>query len=76
MTHAAEEVLHQALELPVEDRARIAHELIVSLDGEDDPDADAAWAAEIQRRATAWEKGEVKGSSWSDVEKRVNAVLK
>jgi putative addiction module component (TIGR02574 family) len=43
--------LDDALELPVAERAELAADLLASLDGESDPDVDAAWAAEIERRA-------------------------
>ncbi len=42
-------VLEDALTLPVQDRARVAHELLRSLEAED-PDAAAAWTDEIRRR--------------------------
>jgi putative addiction module component (TIGR02574 family) len=46
------ELRANVLSLPTEDRAALAHDLIASLDTEDaDPQADALWAAEIERRA-------------------------
>ena len=48
---AATDVLRELLLLPSEERARLALELIRSLDGEPDSDATAAWDAEIERRA-------------------------
>jgi len=50
MTKTASRVLEQALQLAPADRAKIAAELLSSLDEEDD-DVKAAWAAEIARRA-------------------------
>jgi sigma54-dependent transcription regulator len=47
----ADEVLAAALELADDDRARIAHELLCSLDTEvSDADVQATWTAEIARR--------------------------
>jgi Putative addiction module component len=43
-------VLAEALELPKEERATLAQELLASLDGEDS-DAAAAWTEVIRRRA-------------------------
>ena len=46
MNVQSQEVLQSALA----DRAEVAASLIRSLDSDADEDADAAWAAEIQRR--------------------------
>jgi len=46
----ATDILADILRLPAEERARLALELIRSLDGEADADAVQAWDAEIQRR--------------------------
>lgn len=54
---AAPDVLTEILRLPVEDRARLALELLKSLDGESDPDAAAAWDIEIDRRGAEVENG-------------------
>jgi putative addiction module component (TIGR02574 family) len=45
------EVLEPAKKLQPRDRARLAIELIASLDGRADTDAEKAWATEIRRRA-------------------------
>jgi hypothetical protein len=45
VTKAAEAVLADALRLDLDARAGVACELLASLDGPADPDADAAWAA-------------------------------
>ena len=47
---AATDILADILRLPTEERARLALELIRSLDGELDADAAPAWDAEIERR--------------------------
>ena len=47
-------------ELPAPERAALAHDLIASLDAEDqDPRADTLWAAEIERRAREASDGKV-----------------
>jgi putative addiction module component (TIGR02574 family) len=53
--------------LSVEDRAELAHFLILSLEEEVDKDAEAAWAAELQRRVAEIERGEVVGELASKV---------
>jgi putative addiction module component (TIGR02574 family) len=47
---AATDMLAEILRLPAEERAKLALELIRSLDGEPDPGAAEAWNAEIDRR--------------------------
>jgi putative addiction module component (TIGR02574 family) len=51
MTDRARKVLHDAMELPLPERAELAADLLASLDGETEADVDAAWASEIERRA-------------------------
>jgi hypothetical protein len=48
MTPEADRLLKEALQLPPEARAALAGSLIDSLDEAVDPDAEQAWAAEIE----------------------------
>lgn len=54
---AATDVLSEILRLPAEERARLALELLRSLDGEPDAGAAAAWDAEIERRGAEVDSG-------------------
>ena len=54
---AATDVLTEILRLPAEERAKLALELIRSLDGERDADPAAAWDEEIERRGAEVEAG-------------------
>ena len=47
----------EALSLPAEQRAALAHDLIDSLDSPADPDAADAWDAEISRRLAEIDAG-------------------
>ncbi|MCX6545321.1 MAG: addiction module protein [Acidobacteria bacterium] len=51
MTPRAQELLREALTLPIDQRADVAAELLASLDADaEDPAAvEAAWAAEVER---------------------------
>ena len=49
MTREASRLLEEALQLGAEDRAKMAAQLLASLD-EQQEDVRAAWAAEIKRR--------------------------
>jgi putative addiction module component (TIGR02574 family) len=71
MSEQAHKVLQEALQLSTEERARLAAELIASVDGEAEEDAEAAWAAEIERRARRALSGESKGEDWDVVRSRI-----
>ena len=45
-----EKVRSEALSLPEAERAELAHNLVVSLDGAVDADVESAWEVEILRR--------------------------
>jgi putative addiction module component (TIGR02574 family) len=45
-----EEIAASALKLPERERVRLAQDLIASLDKDVDPDAEALWLAEAERR--------------------------
>ena len=75
MTKAAEALLADALRLSPEVRAELAAELLASLDGPADPDAETAWAAEIERRVDAIEAGSVALEPWDEVKRRIEKYL-
>jgi putative addiction module component (TIGR02574 family) len=57
----SEEVESAALQLPREDRARLAARLLSSLDPQ--PHYEEAWAAELRERIRAFKAGEMKAIS-------------
>ena len=74
MTNRAQELLREALTLPVDQRADVAAELLASLDEPptmNGPAVEAAWAREIERRARRVMAGESLGEPWEDVRARV-----
>jgi putative addiction module component (TIGR02574 family) len=71
MTKAAQAVLADALRLDADARAELAAELLASLDGPADADAEAAWDAEIERRINAIEAGEIRLEPWESVKRRI-----
>ena len=75
MSELAEKLLNQALTLTAAERARLAAELIASVDGEPEADAEAAWAAEIDRRVQRVESTGPRGDDWQTVHARVAAKL-
>jgi putative addiction module component (TIGR02574 family) len=79
MTSRAHDVLREALALPIDERADVAAELLASLDdaAADHPaDVEAAWAAEIERRARRALADESGGVAWDDVRRRAEAELR
>jgi len=75
VTKAAERLLKDALKLGVPERAELAAELLASLDGAPDEQAEAAWAQEIARRAARARSGEDAGKPWPEVRNRLRRDL-
>ena len=73
---ATDALLAQALKLPTALRARLAAELIASVDGEPDASAEAAWALEIDRRVRSVEATGASGDDWPTVRSRIAARLR
>jgi putative addiction module component (TIGR02574 family) len=71
MTKPISSVLADALRLDDDARAELAAELLASLDGPPDPDAAAAWDAEIERRIESIEAGRVALEPWDEVRRRI-----
>lgn len=65
------EVFDQALALPPDERARLAHDIIVSLDGPSDEGAPEAWVREIERRVREVKDGSVNLVDWKDTRARI-----
>jgi putative addiction module component (TIGR02574 family) len=70
---AATDVLTEILRLPAEQRAKLALELIRSLDDERDDGAASAWYMEIERRAAEVEAGTAETMMLDEYRARVKA---
>ncbi len=68
-------ILKEALDLAEKDRAQLAGLLIESLEMEVDDDVAASWEAEIERRISALDKGEVETIPWDVVRDRLKSNL-
>ena len=75
MTKRTQAVLADALRLDAASRAELASELLASLDGPVDPDAESAWNAEIDRRIDAIEAGTVRLEPWEQAKRRIEKDL-
>ena len=65
------DVFRDAAELSERDRATLAGLLIESLDSAAEPDVEAAWMAEIERRVAELDAGNVKTIPWEEVRQRL-----
>lgn len=75
MPRQAAQLLHEALELPAEERAALADSLLESLDETSDAGAEQAWREEIERRIVSIDEGTAKLVPWDDVYARLNRRL-
>ncbi len=67
------------MRLPAKQRARLAHELIRSLEGEppEDPaEVERAWAKEIDRRVREIDSGKAKLLDWADVRRDIDRTIR
>jgi putative addiction module component (TIGR02574 family) len=61
---STEELLAQVLQLPRQDRARVAEELLSSLEEADDEEVARTWAPELERRSREVVEGKVQTIEW------------
>ena len=74
MATTAEDVLKEALQLPERERARVAAELLASLEPDVETRDSEAWIAEVERRAQAAITG-VPGLTWEEARTRVEEQI-
>jgi putative addiction module component (TIGR02574 family) len=70
MTSNAKKLLDEALRLSAAERETLAGQLFDSLDP-DDPDSEAAWQAEIERRIAELDQGTVKPIPWAQARRMI-----
>lgn len=73
---ALKHALDLALELPDEERAVLAHDLLASLDGPPDAGAAEAWDAEIGRRLDELEAGQAHTVNAEEALRRIDERLR
>jgi len=77
VSSAAKAILEATLKLDPQERARIAHELIVSLDeGPTEDGVEAAWEQELERRAVEIDSGAVKLEPWSKLRQELDGIVR
>lgn len=70
-----DDVFSNALALPPSQRARLAHELLQSLDEGDEATAEHAWLTEMVRRAGEMDDAAENLDDWSDIRARIEDRL-
>jgi putative addiction module component (TIGR02574 family) len=74
---SAQDLLTQALELPISERAAIARQLLLSLDAEPDEDeCESAWEKEIVARAQRLEQGQTETHDWREGHQAIRNKLR
>ena len=63
MSDRGQQILHQALSLPPEERLQVGELLLTSLDDASRQRIDALWAAEAEERLNAFDRGEIRSIS-------------
>ena len=76
MTDLVAELSQRARELAPEDRARLAEELLASIEGDIATEVDTAWDEEIRKRIAEVESGAVKLIPAGEVFERVRRTLR
>jgi putative addiction module component (TIGR02574 family) len=75
MSTQFEEIQRQVTNLPPNEKAALARQLIEELDETTDPDVEQLWVVEAQRRYESYLNGEIKASSGDEVMNRARARL-
>jgi len=76
MPDTAADLALRGRQLPREERERLVDALLESLNEPAAAELDAAWAAEIERRLAAYDKGEVQALSAEDVFAKARAIAR
>lgn len=61
----------KALDLPENERAELAHDILLSLDGPADEGVEPAWAAEVEQRIADMDSGQVEAMDADEVSRRI-----
>ena len=71
-----ETLSREALSLPIEERAKLAEQLLSSLDALSDKENEQLWFQEAARRADELDRGIAQRIPAEDVQREVRALLK
>lgn len=71
MSQSPQQLLDEALKMPLADRGQLAALLIESLESDVENGVDEAWSEEISRRVDDIKAGRVQMIPWSEVRQRL-----
>jgi putative addiction module component (TIGR02574 family) len=71
-----DEILKDALNLGVRDRAKLAEHLLASLDTLSDEEADRLWADEAERRLEEYRAGRMKAIPADEVARKAQRLMR
>jgi putative addiction module component (TIGR02574 family) len=71
----AKDILEAAMELEPAERAKIAQELLDSIDGGANGGLDAEWIGELERRARDIDEGRAQFVSWPEARQEIEDSL-
>lgn len=66
----------EALHLPVSERAKLAHKLLLSLENMSDSEIEEAWLDEAERRTSEIDQGKIQLIPAEEVSKKARALLR
>ena len=71
-----EQIVEETREMPAEVVAELVDRIMIARHGSMEPEVEAAWKGEIDRRIPEIESGKVKGVSPQEVRARIKKILK
>jgi len=71
MSANSEQILKQALALPLQERAELVEQLLATFQSPPDPQVDALWVRESEERLDAYDRGELKAVPSEEVFERI-----
>jgi putative addiction module component (TIGR02574 family) len=72
MSASSEQVLKEALALPLQERAELVERLLATFQTPPDPHLDELWAREAEDRLDAYDRGELNAVSAEEVFDKIN----
>ena len=75
MMEQAKRLLEQVLKLPVSERASLVVDVLASMDGEPEPDVQAAWVEEAEQRLKRYLAGQDQPGNWVELKAKLRTEL-
>jgi putative addiction module component (TIGR02574 family) len=72
MSSSSEQVLKEALALPLQERVELVEQLLATFQSPPDPELDELWVRESEDRLDAYDRGDLKAVPSEEVFDRIN----